>query len=246
MAGDEGQQIGRRAGTCWKGLSVESTERGEGVADEGIDEGLAGGLVVPVARGLADSVVLVVAHEGGADHRGESAGGLLEGDEQLADGGPQLGDGVLGGHGVIERGRVEHPGPALHRPGVLRQHLGVFEEAPGTIRGPQAVALTDERGRMEGHVAGVDAAGRLPAQVEAETVGRLGVAQAFEGLEQHHSRHHPGRDGRSSPHRLRVEIGEVVVTEELVAVIGQEPVDRTFLQPITEDLPRVLEALLGL
>ena len=37
-----------------------------------------------------------------------------------------------------------------------------------------------------------------------------------------------------------------VVPEELVAVIGQEPIDRTLLQPIAEDLPRVLEALLDL
>ena len=99
---------------------------------------------------------------------------------------------------------------------------------------------------MERHVAGVDPAGRLPAQVEAEPVDRLGVAQALEGLEDHHRRHHPGRDGRSSPRRLRVEIGEVVVAEEPLSVIGQQPVDRTLLQPIAEDLPRVLEALLDL
>jgi hypothetical protein len=53
--------------------------------------------------------------------------------------------------------------------------------------------------------------GRLPAQVEAEPVGGFGVAQALEGLEEHHRRHHPGRDGRSPPHGLLVEIGEVVV-----------------------------------
>ena len=123
------------------------------------------------------------------------------------------------------------------------QNCGV-ESRP--LRGAQPVALTDQRGRMERFVAGVDPGGRLPAQVEAETVGSVGVAQAFEGLEEHHRRHHPGRDGRSSPHGLVVEVGEVVVIEELVPVVGQEPIDRTFLQPITEDLPRILEALLGL
>ena len=80
---------------------------------------------------------------------------------------------------------------------------------------------------MERPVAGVDPGGRLAAQVELETVGGFGVAQPFEGLEEHHRRHHPGRNGRSPPHRLLVEIGEVVVPEELVTVIGQEPVDRT-------------------
>ncbi len=97
---------------------------------------------------------------------------------------------------------------------------------------------------MEGHIPGVDSGGGLPAQVEAEPVDRLGVAQALEGLEHHDGRHHPGRDGRSSPGRLGIEIGEVVVAEELVAVVGQEAIERTHLQPITEDLPRALEALL--
>ena len=221
-------------------------EGGHSVADQRIDQGFARRLVVPVTRRLADGGVLVVAQEGGADRGGQWAARLIEGGEQLADGGAQLGDGVLGGHGVIERGRVEHPGPVLERPGLFRHHLGVFEEAPGARRSPQAVALTDERGRMERLIAGVDPGGRLPAQVEAEPVGGLGVAQALEGLEEHHRRHHPGRDGRSSPHGLLVEIGEVVVTEELVTVVGQEPIDRTLLQPITEDLPRILEALLDL
>ena len=97
---------------------------------------------------------------------------------------------------------------------------------------------------MEGLVADVDAGRRLPAQVEAEPVDGLGVAQAFEGLEDHDRRHDPGRDGRASPDGVQVEIGEVVVAEEPMAVVGQEPIDRTFLQPITEDLPRILEALL--
>ena len=86
---------------------------------------------------------------------------------------------------------------------------------------------------MEAHVAGVDPGGRLPAQVEAEPIDRFGIAQALEGLEEHHRRHDPCRDGRSSPHGSRVQIGEVVVAEELLSVVGQQPVDRTLLQPIT-------------
>jgi hypothetical protein len=38
----------------------------------------------------------------------------------------------------------------------------------------------------------------------------------------------------------------VVVIEELVTAVGQESIDRTRLQPVTEDLPRTLDALLGL
>jgi hypothetical protein len=43
-----------------------------------------------------------------------------------------------------------------------------------------------------------------------------------------------------------MQIGEVVVSEHLVPVICEEAVDRAQLQPITEEIPRVLEALLGL
>ncbi len=99
---------------------------------------------------------------------------------------------------------------------------------------------------MEGHIAGVDPRGRLPAQVEAEPVDRLGVTQALEGLEHHDRGHHPGRDGRSPPGRLGIEIGEVVVAVEPLSVVGQQAIERTLLQPIAEDLPRTLEALLDL
>ena len=246
LAGDQGQQVGGPHCAGGERLFVQGLEGGHGVADQGVDQGFARRLVVPVARRLADGGVLVVAQQGGADRPGQWAAGLIEGGEQLADGGAQLGDGVLGGHGVMQWSRVEDPGPVLERPGLFGHHLGVFEETSWACRGAQAVALTHERGRMERLVAGIDPGGRLPTQVKAETVGGLGVAQALEGLEEHHRRHHPGRNGRSPPHRLLVEIGEVVVPEELVAVIGQEPIDRTLLQPIAEDLPRVLEALLDL
>ncbi len=98
---------------------------------------------------------------------------------------------------------------------------------------------------MEALIAGVDPAGSLPAQVEAEPVDRLGVAQALEGLEEHHARHHPGRDGGPPPLRVLVQIGEVVVAEEPLTVVGQQAIKRPFLQPIAQDLPRILEAAAG-
>ncbi len=111
LAGDEGQQLGRPGGPGWKRLPVDGTEGGQGVAHQGVDEGLAGSLVVPVAGGLTHGVVGVVADEGGSDAFGQGTPRLIEGDEELADHRAQLGDGVLGGHGVMERGRVEDAGP---------------------------------------------------------------------------------------------------------------------------------------
>jgi len=69
------------------------------------------------------------------------------------------------------------------------------------------------------------------------------VANFAEGSEESR-RHHPGRDGRPSRPGLLVEVGEVVIAKEPMTVVGQEPVDGTLLQPVAEDLPRVLEALL--
>jgi len=69
---------------------------------------------------------------------------------------------------------------------------------------------------MEGLGTGVDAGGCLPAKVEAEPVTCLAIRQAFVGLQEHHGRHHAA--GWSDVlSRVRMQIGEVVISEHLVA-----------------------------
>ncbi len=46
--------------------------------------------------------------------------------------------------------------------------------------------------------------------------------------------------------RIAVEVGEVVVGKQPVALIGQQPVDGALTQPLAQDRPRVLEPLLHL
>jgi hypothetical protein len=92
---------------------------------------------------------------------------------------------------------------------------------------------------MECLGAGVDACSCLPTEVEAESVTGLTVRQSLEGLQQHDRGQHAGRDRRSSPHRDRVQIGEVVVAEHHVTVVGEEAIDRSELQTVTEEIPRV-------
>jgi hypothetical protein len=171
---------------------------------------------------------------------------MVEGSQQLSDRGPQLGDGVLGGDGVVDGGRVEHPHPPLHGTGRGCHDLGVLEQPPRRDRSTQAIALPGKNRCMECLGAGVDAGGCLPAEVEAESVTGLPIRQSLECLQQHHRGQHAGRDRRSSLHRAGVQIGEVVVTEHHVTVVGEEAIDRSELQPVTEKIPRVLEALLGL
>ena len=74
-----------------------------------------GGGVVPVTGWLAHGGVVVVAAQHGADLRSQLRS---QRGQHLADGGAQLGDGVLGGHRVVEGGEIEDPGPVLERPGL--------------------------------------------------------------------------------------------------------------------------------
>ena len=87
LAGDEGQQLGGTRGASGERLAVEGVEGGQGVMHQGVDQGVAGSLVVPVTRWLAHGVVLVVAEEGGSDILSQGTARLVEHDEQLADGG---------------------------------------------------------------------------------------------------------------------------------------------------------------
>ncbi len=83
----------------------------------------------------------------------------------------------------------------------------------------------------------------LPAQVHFQTVARLPVREPLEALEEHGRGQDSGRDGGAALGRALVEVGEVVVGEHLVAVIGEESVERSLLEPVAEDLSRILEAL---
>jgi hypothetical protein len=55
-----------------------------------------------------------------------------------------------------------------------------------------------------------------------------------------------GTVGRPAERRSLVEVGEVVVAEQPMSLVGQQPVDRAFPQPLAQDLPWVLEPLLRL
>ena len=59
-------------------------------------------------------------------------------------------------------------------------------------------------------------------------------------------RHHSGRNGGPTLGGVGVAVGEVVVSEHGMTVVGQQPIDRPLPQAVTEDLPRIVEALLDL
>lgn len=86
----------------------------------------------------------------------------------------------------------------------------------------------------------------LPAQVHLQPVAGLPVRQSIEGLGDHDGRHRPGRDGGTALLRVGGEVGEVAVFEHDLGTVSQGTVDRALPEPVTEDLPRILEPLLDL
>ena len=105
--------------------------------------------------------------------------------QQFPDGRPQLGDGVLGGHGVHRAGGVDHPGPVAHSTGVAGGGPGVLEQAPRAARSPQAVALARQDRGVERLGPGAKAGGGLPAQVHFQAVTSFSVREPLEGLQDH-------------------------------------------------------------
>ena len=72
----------------------------------------------------------------------------------------------------------------------------------------------------------IDAHGRLPIGVHPGPPRRLGVrGRAVMSGAQHGPHHHRRRD-RRPPHPLRVQLGEIVITEDLMAMLGQPLIKR--------------------
>jgi hypothetical protein len=72
-----------------------------------------------------------------------------------------------------------------------------------------------------------------PVWTSSSRVSRKATRDA--GLQQHHARHDPRRDGRLSPRRVAIEVGEVVVREQGLPVVREQAIDRSFPESVTED-----------
>jgi hypothetical protein len=84
----------------------------------------------------------------------------------------------------------------------------------------------------------------LPAQVEAETVAGLPVREPFEGLEDHDRGQDARGHRRAAERRVQIAVREVVVGEHLMAVLGEELVDRPVTESITEHRDGIIESAL--
>ena len=216
LAGDQRQQR-HRLGRSWaQFLLGQVPEQSQRVADQGVDQLVAGALIVPGdPRFSRPGVVMGPALLG--DHRVRA--GHLAG--HPPDRGDQLGDRVLGGHRVVEdRGIQRAAGLPGQHPGLGDHLLDRIEDPVRPIRAGQPAPPVGQRGRVKPRRGHRQPARRLPPQVERHRLDRLGIRQAVQGLQHQHRGHHLGRH-RRPPTRLE-QIPEQLLREHRPTMSGQE------------------------
>jgi len=198
---------------------------------------LAGGRVLPVDVGL-----------GAAERLGLRAHALAEplasGPHDLAHEAPDELVGVGHGPRPVHRGGVDDGGElALEDAGLHRLGDRLGEELAVGVVEDHAGPHEAERRRPDPAELVVDAHGRLPVGVHPGAPGGLGVRRAVVGGAQHGPHHHRRRD-RGAAHPLGVQVGEVVVGDDLVAVVGQALVERALRHQVPSHHPRLKEGAL--
>jgi hypothetical protein len=196
-----------------------------GVADQRIDQRLAGSTVGPVTSRLARGAVVVVALQQPTDLRLQLR---WAGPQQAPDRPAQHGHRVLGGDRVLQRGRVQHPAHP-DQPHLAGQRTGHPEDPIRIGRAAQPGAKVDQHR--------VGKAGRLlpshrirhpsripPAHIEGEPIRRLPIRQTLQPL-QHHDHSQDRRRHRPPPGRLE-QVREQLRWEQPGPLLGQEAVHR--------------------
>ena len=79
---------------------------------------------------------------------------------------------------------------------------------------------------------------RLPPQVTPGGLSRLGVGVVVQHLQHHHRGHHARRDRRPAPPR-REQVREILITEQLTAVRGQEREHAPRRDQMPDQRPRI-------
>ena len=134
----------------------------------------------------------------------------------------QLGDGVLGRHRIRQHRGVDRPAPAAFQdPGLLNHLLDRTADAVRALGSRQPPPPVHQGRRVEPAMIEREPARRLPPQITAGRLGRLGVGVIMQHLQHHHRGHHARRDRRPPPPR-REQVREVLIGEQLAPVGRQE------------------------
>ena len=136
LAGDQRQQLRRLSRRRLQRLALQRGQRRPGVADQRVDEGVAGGAVVPIAGRLT--------RRRRSRRRGPTPPAPARpaprrpAPPAACGSRPQLGDGVLRRHRVVDRRRVQHPRPVPEHARLAGHDPGVLQEPPRTGPTPAA------------------------------------------------------------------------------------------------------------
>jgi hypothetical protein len=226
LPGDQRQQRHRFGRLRVQFLLGQVPEQSVRITDQGVDQLAAGGPVVPGDRWFPRSgVVMGPAVLGDHDARpGHLAG-------HPTDRRDQLGDGVLGGHRIVEHRGIQRS------TGLPGQHPGLRDHRPHRVEDPiraiaagQPASPVGQRGRVKPPVSDCQPACGLPPQIERHRLDRFAVRQPVQGLQHDHRGDHLGRDRRSAT-RLE-QVGEQLFGEQLTAVRGQEREHPTHRQQV--------------
>jgi len=85
----------------------------------------------------------------------------------------------------------------------------------------------------------------LPADPVAQGPGGVAVGQALEGLEHHHGGDHVGRNRRSPPTRGE-QIGEQLIGEQRLPVIGEERLHAALWDELAAEGRRIKQLTVGI
>jgi hypothetical protein len=176
LADDRGQHITRLGHPVGELAALQHAQRGIGITDQRIHQRLARLGVSPITRRLARRLIVILA----VQHRPHCAlQPAVARSQQPADRATHQRDGVLGGHRVEQRRRVQR---ALEsdQARLRRDLLGDPPDPLGIPRRPQAGAQVHQhRVRTAGgRLLPVAHPGRMPpARIEGEPLSRLPVRQ---------------------------------------------------------------------
>jgi len=185
--------------------------------------------ILPVDVGLGPAERL-----GGLDHLGAQA--VTGRFHCLAEEAPDELVGVTQRPGAVHRGGVDDGGEGppedfgLHRllqRGLEQRGIGVMHHHARTH---QAEGPGGDAGELV-----VDAHGRLPVRIHPGAPGGLGIRGLVVGGAEHGPHHHRRRDGGPS-HPRGVQLGEVVVGDDLMAVVGQPLVERALRHDVSSHM----------
>ena len=225
LTGHQGQESECGAGLVLLGRILERCQEMDGIVDQPIDEGRLGHRVVPGDQGFASGLVVVGTHTHVFGSGNEPA--------NPADGGDQLGHGVLGGNGVVEQRRVEGSfGLAFQHPGGIDDRTHRVEDPFGVFGLAQPGAPIGQDREVEPLVVERQPAGHLPADSVSQRPSGITVGESFEGLENHDRGHHVGRDRRATTTGGE-QVLEHRIGKQIVTVIGQERLDTSLGNQLT-------------